>query len=128
MCTLTCRYTTRRMCALLHADIPRNGCALSYMQIYHDTMCSLLHTDIPRDGSMGYYCVSRTLKMVMLILLILIFYNNVVYMYCQIYMVMLFSTAKSVISLIQARFACLRCAAGGYSVRRRRPVGAWGSH
>ena len=49
--------------------------------------------------SMGYYCGSRTLKMVMLFLLIRIFYNNE-YTYCQIYMVMLFSTAKSVISLI----------------------------
>ena len=39
--------------------------------------------------------------MVMLILLILIFYNNA-YTYCQIYMVMFFSTAKSVISLIYA--------------------------
>ena len=47
--SLTCRYTTRRMfallhadtprdeCVTLHADTPRDECALSYMQIHHET-------------------------------------------------------------------------------------------
>ena len=59
--SLTCRYTTRRMFALLHADTPRDDvrsltcryttrrCSLSYMQIHHETMFALLHADTPRD-------------------------------------------------------------------------------
>ena len=48
--SLTCRYTTRRMFALLHADTPRDECVT-------------LHADTPRDDVRSLTCRYTTRRM-----------------------------------------------------------------